>query len=59
MMWPTAYVHARTHARTCFVGESCLKKAFEKRKTAGMYSKTSIIRTVERKAEDKVEEDGG
>ena len=51
MMWPTAYVHTHTHARThtCFVGESCLKKAFEKRKTAGMYSRASIIRTVGRR----------
>ena len=35
------------YVRTCLVSDRCLKKTFEKRRTAGMYSNTSMISTVE------------
>ena len=41
------------YVRTCLVSDRCLKKTFEKRRTAGMYSNTSIISTVEEGGEGR------
>lgn len=41
------------YVRTCLVSDRCLKKTFEKRRTAGMYSNTSMISTVEGRGEGR------